>query len=69
MAYKIDTKRCLKCALCVGKCPEKAIIPFKKVQVDELVLQLVRIDAVKCDDCGVCRSEEYWCPGQAIQKA
>jgi NAD-dependent dihydropyrimidine dehydrogenase PreA subunit len=69
MAYKIDTEQCLKCALCVGKCPEKAIIAVKKVQVDELVLQLVGIDEAKCNDCGVCQSEEYWCPAQAIKKA
>lgn len=69
MAYKIDTKRCLKCALCVGKCPERAIILFEKVQVDELVLQSVRIDTAKCNDCGQCQSEEYWCPAQAIEKA
>jgi ferredoxin len=69
VAYKIDTKVCLKCGLCVSKCPEGAIIPLKKIRKDELVLQPVRIDAVKCNDCGVCVSEEYWCPARAIRKS
>jgi ferredoxin len=68
MAYKIDTKVCLKCGLCISKCPEDAIIPLEKVQVDELALQPVKIDADKCNDCGLCQSEEYWCPAQAIKK-
>jgi len=68
VSYKVNTKACLKCGLCINKCPEGAIIPLRKVRQDELVLQPVRIDAGKCNDCGVCESEEYWCPAQAIRK-
>jgi ferredoxin len=67
VAYKI-TALCLKCGTCVTKCPAKAIIPGNKLQVDDLILQPVHIDPQKCTDCGVCLSEEYWCPGQAIIK-
>ncbi len=69
MAYKIDTKACLKCALCISRCPQGAIIPLQKVQVDELILQPVKVDAIRCNECGECQSEEYWCPAQAIKKA
>ena len=67
MVYKI-TALCLKCGTCISKCPAKAIIPGKKIQEDDLILQPVHIDPQKCTDCGVCLSEEYWCPGQAIVK-
>jgi len=36
---------------------------------DGLLLQPVRIDPRVCNDCGVCVSEAYWCPGQAIVRA
>ena len=69
VAYKIDAKECLKCGQCLPKCPEKAIIALKQVEIDGLVVQPVRIDPKKCTDCGVCVSEEYWCPAQAIIRA
>jgi len=70
VAYKIDTKKCLKCGLCVTDCPEEAIVVDETVtESDGLVLYTVRIDPDKCTDCGVCVSHEWWCPAQAIVKA
>ena len=70
MAYKIDTKKCLKCGICVKGCPEGAIVVDKKVkESDGLVLYTTGIDAGKCTDCATCVSEEYWCPAEAIAKA
>lgn len=69
LPYKIKTEVCLKCGLCVKKCPRSAIIPGEKIYEDGIVLQPVSIDPSKCDDCGVCLSEEYWCPAKAIVKA
>jgi ferredoxin len=68
MAYK-NTAECLKCGTCIPKCPSKAIIAEEKIEVNGVVLQPVHIDPEKCTDCGVCVSEEYWCPGEAIVKA
>ena len=68
MAYKI-TEACLKCGICIDRCPEGAIIPGAEVHSEGLILQPVTIDPGKCTDCGVCVSEEYWCPAQAIIKA
>ena len=65
MAYKV-TDSCLKCGYCIERCPEVAIIADEKEEMDELILQPVHIDICKCTGCGVCVSEEYWCPGQAI---
>lgn len=69
MAYKV-TKRCLRCGTCIPKCPEHAIIPGKQiVDYDGFILRPVHIDPKLCNDCGVCVSEEWWCPGGAIEKA
>ena len=68
MAYTI-TADCLKCGLCISGCPEGAIIPGEQSDYGGLTLQAVSIDANKCTDCGVCVSEEYWCPAQAIVRA
>jgi ferredoxin len=70
MAYKINPKSCLKCGICIKKCPEGAIVsgtPIK--ESDGLLLYPTKIAAKKCTDCGVCVSEEYWCPAQAISQA
>jgi ferredoxin len=70
MAYKVNTKVCLKCGICIPRCPEKAFIPGKPIkESDGLVLQPVSIDPKKCTDCGVCVSEEWWCPAKAVSKA
>jgi len=66
VVYKIDTGKCLKCGLCINRCPNKAIIPGKKSNYGGLILQAVKIDPDKCASCGNCVSEEYWCPAQAI---
>ena len=68
MAYKI-TEVCLKCGLCINKCPERAIIAGDPIHSEGLILKPVSIDPEKCTDCGICVSEEYWCPAQAIVKA
>jgi len=69
MSYKINTKKCLKCGLCVTQCPEKAIVADKKeTQFDGLVVYTTRIDPQKCTDCGTCVSFEWWCPAKAIMK-
>jgi ferredoxin len=68
MAYKV-TENCLKCGYCVERCPEGAIIADEKEPFEELILQPVHIDPNKCTDCGVCVSEEWWCPAQAIVEA
>ena len=69
MAYKINTKKCLKCGLCVTQCPDKAIAVDKKVTEDDgLTLYTTRIDQKKCTLCNACVSHEWWCPAKAIVK-
>jgi ferredoxin len=69
MPYKINTKKCLKCGLCVMECPVKAIVVDENVkEKDGLVRYTTRIDAKKCTDCGTCVSFEWWCPAKAIAK-
>jgi len=69
MSYQIKGS-CLKCGICVEACPESAIIAGDKIiESDGLVLQFVSISTDKCTDCGVCVSEEWWCPAKAIVKA
>ena len=56
MAYKI-TDACLKCGVCLDKCPEGAIIAGEQiVDSDGFILQPVSIAPEKCTDCGVCVS-------------
>lgn len=69
MAYKINTKKCLKCGLCVMQCPEKAIeVDDKETQFDGLAVYTTRVNPKKCTDCGACVSFEWWCPNKAIMK-
>lgn len=69
MAYKIDGKKCLKCALCVSQCPEHAIVVDKTIVEDDgLNLYVTRIDQAKCTGCDACFSHEWWCPAKAIVK-
>ena len=65
MPYQI-TDKCLQCGYCINRCPAGAIIPQPIIEQDDLRLQPVIIDEEKCTDCGVCVSEEWWCPAQAI---
>ena len=66
VAYKV-TEKCLKCGVCLEKCPERAIIVDEEIKdYDGFTFYKVSIDPKKCTDCGVCVSEEYWCPAQAI---
>ena len=69
VAYKV-TEKCLKCGVCLEKCPEGAIIAGEEiVEYDGFIFYPVSIDPEICTDCGVCVSEEFWCPAQAILKA
>ena len=71
MAYRI-TDACLKCGVCVAKCPQGAIneeLSQVEFHSRTLTLHNVSIAPDKCNDCGTCVSEEYWCPAQAIVKA
>jgi NAD-dependent dihydropyrimidine dehydrogenase PreA subunit len=68
VAYKV-TEACLQCGYCLERCPEGAIIAGEKIHTEGLILQPVTIDPDICTDCGVCVSEEYWCPAQAITEA
>jgi Pyruvate/2-oxoacid:ferredoxin oxidoreductase delta subunit len=70
MAYKIDAKKCLKCALCVSQCPQKAIAVVKtEKESDGLMRYTTKIDQKKCTGCDVCFSHEWWCPAKAIVKS
>jgi ferredoxin len=69
MAYKINSKKCLRCGLCAVECPQKAVVVDERaVEKDGLVRYTTRIDAKKCNDCGICVSFEWWCPAKAIIK-
>jgi ferredoxin len=68
MAYVV-TDDCLQCGYCVSRCPEGAIIADEIIPFERWDLQPVHIDPDKCTDCGVCVSEEYWCPASAIVAA
>ena len=70
MAYRINTRKCLKCGLCVTQdCPENAFVVINKVKEDDgLILYTVKIDENKCTECDTCFSHEWWCPAKAIIK-
>lgn len=69
MVYKIDTRKCLRCGVCVTQCPEKAIVVVNKIKEDDgLTLYTVRIDTKKCTACDACFSFEWWCPAKAVVK-
>jgi ferredoxin len=70
VVYRINTKKCLKCGLCVTQCPVKAIVVDEKITEDDgLTLYTTRIDLNKCTECGECFSHEWWCPAKAIVRA
>ena len=72
MKYEIDVKECLKCGLCVERCPAGAILsgPVVKIGPGEIhTVEWAKISPELCTGCGVCVSYEYWCPGQAIKSA
>ena len=67
MVYIINTEKCFRCGLCVTQCPEKAVVVDEKVtEPDGLILYTTRIDSDRCTECGVCHSQEWWCPAKAI---
>jgi ferredoxin len=69
VVYKIDTRKCLRCGVCVTQCPEKAIVVVNKIKEDDgLTLYTVRIDTKKCTACDACFSFEWWCPAKAVVK-
>jgi ferredoxin len=70
MGYRINTQKCLKCGLCVKRCPARAFVVDRQVtENDGLILYTTRIDPAKCTDCGICISYEWWCPANAIVKS
>ena len=68
MVYSIDTKKCLKCGLCVTQCPHHAfVVTDKKTESDGLILYTTKIDQDLCVQCGECMDTlEWWCPAKAI---
>jgi ferredoxin len=50
----IDTKHCLRCAGCIGVCPELALC---------LSLTGLQVDQTACTDCGLCIR---FCPVLAV---
>ena len=69
MTYRV-IETCLKCGVCLDKCPEEAIIAGDEIEeMNGFILRPVSIDPEKCTDCGICVSEEYWCPAEAIVEA
>lgn len=69
MAYEINAKKCLKCALCVSQCPQNAIEVVKtEKKADGLTLYTTWINPAKCTSCDACFSHEWWCPTKAIVK-
>ena len=68
MAHKIDEKECLKCGICVSKCPQGAITEVV-TESDGLVVHNTRVDPDKCNDCGICEAagdDGYFCPAEAF---
>ena len=68
MAHYIDEKECLKCGVCVPKCPEGAITEVV-VKGEERDIYNTSIDPAKCNDCGICEQagdEGYFCPAEAF---
>jgi formate hydrogenlyase subunit 6/NADH:ubiquinone oxidoreductase subunit I len=69
MVYRIDAKKCVKCALCVSQCPEQAFEVVKtEKKPDGLMLYTTAINQAKCTGCDACFSHEWWCPAKAIVK-
>lgn len=55
MAWKIDSKKCLRCGACVSVCPENAL---------DLKEDGLNNDTRKCTLCGICSRV---CPSRAIE--
>ena len=71
MPHKIDEKECIKCGVCVSKCPEGAITEVVG-HVDGFEIHDTSIGPDKCNDCGICEQagdEGYFCPTEAIVRA
>ena len=68
MAHKIDEKECLKCGICVSKCPQGAITEVV-TQDNGIVVHNTKVDPDKCNDCGICEAagdDGYFCPAEAF---
>ena len=71
MTHKIIEKACLKCGVCVSKCPQGAITEVV-TQKERLVVHNTKVNPAKCNDCGICEAagdDGYFCPAEAIKKA
>lgn len=71
MAHRINLKECLRCGVCVSKCPEGAIIDSVTYS-EGLIIHNTRIALNRCTDCGICEQAGdagYFCPAEAIVKA
>lgn len=58
--YKVDSKKCIACKLCLKPCPTGAI---------SMVKGKASIDLSKCTECGICIEGHYpfrGCPTKAI---
>jgi len=71
VTHKISEKECLKCGICVSKCPQGAITEVV-THSGKLVVHNTSIDTAKCNDCGICEAagdDGYFCPAEAFYKA
>ena len=71
MTHKIIEKECLKCGICVSKCPQGAITEVVTPK-DRLVVHNTKVNPAKCNDCRICEAagdDGYFCPAEAIKKA
>ena len=71
MRYRVNEEECVKCGLCVGRCPEHAIETGPTIRVGPAQIPTVawtKVVPELCTGCGTCVSSEYWCPAQAFEE-